>query len=455
MKGKGLSGQENIRCEYCGFIYDSPEPFVRKRRFFIAPAKYYCKSCESFAIDNALIKYLLFRLLWIGYALFAYHVQGYPQLAWLIVNLVLMGFLGFFVVLIHEAGHALTALALKIRLLGIEVGQGQKLLSFKVFDYPLTINKLPFLGGFTYVVFKDKEESVWKMSLVYLAGPLTNLVIFLGLLVFVGMEELLRPIAYGFQGIEIFTILAFDNIVTFFRNIIPRSFIVNGIKYDNDGKFLIKSIFKRREVYEALRVKTLYQNGFEAYNEKLFDTAEKWFGKGTEEYPDSLFFKYWRVASMYGNKNYQSALKSLENIIGEGFENVNNDEKYYIAHTYNLYAWVTYIQDDASKYDVALKYTKKAFDMSDNDPAILDTRGSIDIQFNNLESGEKLLWQSIKLSPLLPSKTSSLCSLAMAEIKSGNIARARDIYNLIIKMDQAPELLPRLKSRLEFNGGRL
>ena len=442
--------QKLIQCEHCGFMYDSLEPFVRKSHYLVDPAKTYCKSCVGLAIDTTLIKYFFYRLMWIGYALFAYHVQGYPQLAWLVVNLVLMGFLGFFVVLLHELGHALTALALKLRLYGIEVGQGHKLLSFKVFSYPITINKLPFLGGFTYVGFRDKEESVWKMSLVYLAGPVTNLLIFLVILGFVGIEELIDPVAHGFKGIEIFTIIAFDNIVNFIRNIIPRSFVAKGIKVDNDGKFLLRSLFKRGEIKKSLRISTLSQHGNEACQHEDYSEAAKWFKKGIDEFPDTLLFQHWYAASLYVGKQYQEALAYLDSIIDEDLG--NNEDTYYSASIYNLYAWITFLGGDKSKLEIADKYSNKACKILEGEAHILDTRGCLDIELGEILSGKKLLWKAIEKTPVILFKASGLCCLAIAEIKSGDLERARFIHQLIFKMELEPELLPRLSSMLEEAG---
>lgn len=448
-----LSDRDLNKCEYCGFIYDSPEFFVRKRHYWIDSAKIYCQSCVDLAVDRTLAIYLFVRLGWLGYALFAYHVQGYPQLAWLVVNIVLMGFLGFFVVLLHELGHALTALVLKMRVYGIQVGQGNELLSFETFGHSITINKLPFLGGFTYLGFRDGEESVWRLWLATLAGPLTNLIIFIIILAFVGFDELIEPVAHGFKGIELFTIIAFDNIVVFVANMIPGSFVVKGKKYDRDGKFLLLSPFRRQKTLTTLRIATLVQHGSEAYQNGEYVNAAHWFKRGVDEFPDNLLYHYWYAASLYINNQYQSALKYLDSIIDENLE--KSEDKFYAANIFNLYAWIIVLEGNKSKMDLADKYSNKAGEILKDEAAILDTRGSIDIELGNISSGKELLSRAIKLTPILLHKTAGLCSLAIAEIKSGDLERACFLRHLIALMEQEPELLPRLDSMLKEKCGHI
>lgn len=438
-----MCDKDTYVCNYCGFHFDSPAPFIKKRRFIFSPKKLYCKSCVDEAVDNRLLKSLLSNILLLCLALFFFQVQHNPQLAWLIVNVVVLGVLGVFVTFLHELGHAFTATALKMRVYGIEIGQGKKLVSIKFGDYPVTINKIPFLGGMTFVGFyKDDKESLVKMALVYLAGPVINLIIFLLLLWFIGLDELIAPVKHGFDGVDIFTLLAIDNFLVFLKNIIPYSFNVNGIRHETDGKFLLLSLFRKNKVKSQLRTSTLHSYGMESINKKEFSDAAEWFKKGMCEFPENILFHFLYASSLYYDKNYEGTKSFLCKVLNDDL--INDENQFIAANIYNLYAWTLLLQSVSENLELANEYSEKACEILKNEASMLDTRGYIEVELENFDKGKELLLQALTLTPILSHKAAGLCGIAISELKQGNVLRANKLYQYIIKMKQQPDHLDRL-----------
>lgn len=80
-----------------------------------------------------------------------------------------------FLVLFHELGHLLTALALGIQPKVFSIGFGSALASFKAFDISWQIGPIP-LGGYVSFDTQDILQNPGKWILIGLAGPLFNFI---------------------------------------------------------------------------------------------------------------------------------------------------------------------------------------------------------------------------------------------------------------------------------------
>jgi hypothetical protein len=76
---------------------------------------------------------------------------------------------------IHEAGHALAAVALGLRVLKVEIGSGPLLATFRLSDTQIEVRQKFYLGGMTKRALGRRERSRARTALVVLAGPASDL----------------------------------------------------------------------------------------------------------------------------------------------------------------------------------------------------------------------------------------------------------------------------------------
>lgn len=135
--------------------------------------------------------------------------------SWLFVILFVVAILT--IVLIHEAGHFLTAKAFKIKVQEFFVGFGPRLWSFRRGETEYGVKALP-LGGYVRIAGMNPYEEIppeeqprtfgakpaWQRALVILAGPVTHFVIAIlllaGYFAVVGLPSRFAPVIEGVES---------------------------------------------------------------------------------------------------------------------------------------------------------------------------------------------------------------------------------------------------------------
>ena len=128
---------------------------------------------------------------------------------------------------IHEYGHVLMAQTLKVNGTIIEIGVGQRIISFRFFGCQCRINTVYFLGAQSYNE-SDIEVSNWNKALIALGGPLGNLVIACLLSVFITNDN---------QTVRLFILF---NFWVGFVNLVPFRFL----KRESDGFVFTSMLFQ-------------------------------------------------------------------------------------------------------------------------------------------------------------------------------------------------------------------
>jgi hypothetical protein len=102
--------------------------------------------------------------------------QGHPVTYWSVVNCVLFPALLTFSIAIHEAGHAIAACMVGLRVAQVEVGVGRRVARWRWRETTIVVHALPF-GGFTRPISVRVPESRWRYAACVAAGPLATLAI--------------------------------------------------------------------------------------------------------------------------------------------------------------------------------------------------------------------------------------------------------------------------------------
>lgn len=146
-------------------------------------------------------------------------------------------------VVLHEAGHALASAAMGWTLLRVEIGQGRRILGFRVGRVPVDVRWLP-AGGFVVPAPVRLRWPRLENAILYAAGPGIQILIGLGIAVVVGLEHLLSR-SDSVAVIAAQSVAAVIAIQVFF-SLVPLG--ISDTAHDGaptDGLGLLRSLFLR------------------------------------------------------------------------------------------------------------------------------------------------------------------------------------------------------------------
>lgn len=171
---------------------------------------------------------------------------------------------------LHEAGHALTALLLGWHVRLIVIGCNREVFRFRYRGVPIVIKLIP-LSGFVRPVPGHLSSPRLRLALIYLAGPgielllLAVLVLLFGPQAFLTLSDDIGVIAL--QG------LAVAILYSAFVNLIPIPFQSRGRLAVSDGLGFFKSFFLPDEEFAALM-----------YSPEEAEPEDDWWQRGGEGY---------------------------------------------------------------------------------------------------------------------------------------------------------------------------
>ena len=143
----------------------------------------------------------------------------------------------FIAIVIHELGHALAGKLVGLTPSHFVVGypdDGGPVLSFRVFGCVVDCWPLPF-GGATF--FKALPSNGAKLFILTMGGPLMDILVVLGCLL------LWR---YAFIRLGLFFVIVSQSL-DILCNLIPRSFLYDGVRVHNDSKIILRLLAGRRQ----------------------------------------------------------------------------------------------------------------------------------------------------------------------------------------------------------------
>lgn len=163
-------------CHRCGAIdptgsrfYSTAIPFRGSRVF--------CPKCYAKLEDNLFIAILLLNIWFflIGFAILLSNSSS--RVGHQLVNVALVQIVVLPSIVIHEYAHGIVAKAVGLSVLRIWIGRGKTFYRATLLGFDTEFKLIPF-GGLTLMTHGLKKKLRFRYTLAILAGPMTNVIIF-------------------------------------------------------------------------------------------------------------------------------------------------------------------------------------------------------------------------------------------------------------------------------------
>jgi tetratricopeptide (TPR) repeat protein len=382
--------------------------------------------------------------------LFAFPV---PTFAWLYFNGVLVLVLYECVVPVHEAGHALAACLLGLRVFRIRLGLGKTVLRFWLFRVAIELGACPG-GGLTIVGHPGKRCYRCRHFLMVLAGPLVNGAILWIVLACHGPAQLLgtwqsqaphRSSDLGLVGKRLLPTLAFvlANALMLASNLWPRRLVMHVVPCDSDGLSLCKIPFLSRAQVEAAHAAYFALQGERCLLRKEYAAAEQWLRRGLEVYPADVVNRLLLGSALFRRKEFALAQEQWRSLLSR--ERLDTSVRLLVLNGLALtdsllasemaqggteppaHGATSAGPGPPSKADLLAEadaYSREAFEFAPWVPQFKGTRGCTLVELGRFLEGLSLLRSAMRECDTPDDKAWCACYLALAEAGRGNRAES-------------------------------
>ncbi len=149
---------------------------------------------------------------------------------------------------IHEFGHALMAKILNWKVKRVVLGVGKIMMVSRLFNAPVEIRAIP-LEGFVQIAPKTTNLARFKHALIYFAGPGIELLVFFGVVYYLGGFEQFFTISNDYLRIALQS-FAFAALAGAVINLIPLGIVTKDGSTPNDGMGILLCLFSTGMDYE-------------------------------------------------------------------------------------------------------------------------------------------------------------------------------------------------------------
>ena len=302
-----------IACDKCGTETEIPEAFFTQRRSFRRSFRTECPRCH---VESQLAnqrRNLLWNLAYgaVGLALVVAlpdHTGG-----WLLLNLFFFQVFLIASILPHEFGHAFVARWLGFRVFKVYVGFGKTLFTGNLFGFQTDFRAIP-LGGFVLAAPTNARLFRVKQLAFIFAGPLSNFLLCVVVLVFVPLQQLRD---FGLLGRSLSPGQAFlyANLFILLQNLWPHTFNTPIGKLASDGKLLWQTLFAKFDMVNNAMVARFALEGMYHHEKHQNAEALMWIEQGLANFPDNFLLLNWRGILLLEQKHFEAARDCFKTLL--------------------------------------------------------------------------------------------------------------------------------------------
>ncbi len=326
----------------------------------------------------------------------------------------------FLLVAAHEAGHALVARLVGLRVPMVSIGVGHKALSFHLGRTRIDLHVVP-LSGFAMVGHAGTRGLRWRRSLVVAAGPLVNL----------GLA--LAAVRFGLPGVFVhLNLLLFGVSVLPFRAQTPYG------PQRTDGLALWSLPRATAAELDELVMGSYAVEATVAYQDGRYQEAHRWATEGLAREPGSHVLSGMLGAALIGLGRYGDAVR----LYSAELERDDAAPQHRAMHQNNL-AWAALMSDDPDLLPVALEASEAAHRALSWQACVNGTRGFALILAGDITAGAELVRNAYGRETDRRNRATMACELAIAAGRLGHASQATTLLAEARRLDPACPLLPR------------
>lgn len=440
MKGNGIVKR---KCAGCGLEWErSADPIVPERAKFWR-RRILCRMCQGERDQRAHTKLIISSifLTLVGVALIA---QPPLQLfGWALLNIVLVDYMVIAAAIVHESGHALAAVLVRARVFLVQVGSGKPLVTLRLLGVPIKLNRYPLAGGLVFVGHTTDRNVIGRHAVIVAGGPVVNLVL-AGLLFWLGdISDWRSALVALTTGVAWIPIAFASNLGIFLVNVIPRTF--NGLlgNMSSDGKLLLQLIRPTPPLVESILSSQYVVGSMLAFQDGEYELAERWSREGLVCFPSNPMLHVTLTAVLLETGRYELARTHCLRLLQESQEKGQEADGTRAMLANNL-AWGDVMLGNRELLQEADEYSKEAFALAPDVPAVQGTRGVVLIERGEYESGMALIRKALAVAEKRRQIACDMAFLALGEWHRGNVEEANKTLQEVRGLDPNCPVLPRI-----------
>ena len=343
----------------------------------------------------------------------------------------------------HEAGHALVAWAVGLRVFTVNIGnKGGVWFIRQVFGCDVIVYRIQESGSVNYTPKSLKFVRVRRLATI-LAGPSANIVMAIG----AGFLFQSAP-QHSCRQFVLATVF-YSCLFVIANNMLPRKVTVGGKRIPSDGLYLLTLPFSTRKYNESLHSAWFFLEALESLERNHVEEAEKWLAKGIETYPENTWKALVQEAILYRRRRYvECRIRSIATL------EVQSSDPLAIAVQQNNIAWYDLMLYDSALMDEADRLSETALAASPGECVFRVTRGCVLIELGRIDGGIPLVKQGFHEAALPEIKALAACYLAIAYCRQGDRAESNRWLATAERLDRHGPLIERAQNQVKAGGGQ-
>jgi tetratricopeptide (TPR) repeat protein len=338
----------------------------------------------------------------------------------------------YLLVAAHEAGHAVVARLLGLRVPLVSIGVGHRAGSFRVRGSRVDLHVVP-LSGFAVVGHAGVEGLRWRRSLTVAAGPMVNLAL--------AAAGAALGIPFGFAPL---------NLLLFGVSVLPFKAQTPFGAQRTDGLALWWLPRATAAELNDLVADSYAVEATVAYQDRRYGDAWQWATDGLALHPDSPTLAGMLGAALIGLGRYREAVE----LYAARLEGTDLKPEQRAMHENNL-AWAALMSGDLELLPAALAASDAAYRALAWMPCVNGTRGYALILAGDLWTGSKMVRHALGREKEPRNRATMACELAIAATRAGQPGEAAARRREARRLDPACPLLERAEHEAAVTSAKL
>jgi hypothetical protein len=340
-------------------------------------------------------------------------------------------------VFIHELGHAVVARMLGWRVCAIVVGFGPTWRVIRIGGMAIEVRRYP-VQGFVLSTPRDLRHPGLKLTLIYLAGPAVEILVFLLVLAGLGPSVL-------FQRSESVAIIAAQSLVLAIGfgvviSLIPFSVRSKNGTVMNDGLGAIRAPFLPMRHFERMLGLPFLIDADRRLARKDVPGALEVCDRGLAEFPNDARIRLRKSQVLVLAGRMDDAAHCLVKVF-----DLNDLDPVVRAECAIEYGSLLILRGESTDWESAQKIVEASLKEFPNEPSLRVARAGILVERRRFHEAVPVLREALVRQGEPVDRSRAACYLVLAEFRRGNRRSAQEFLSKLLEAGVAGPLVDRVR----------